>query len=180
MVTVWRGTGALLLCALLLKAGLWLIGPNAEAKVPWPDRGTEVRIQIRGFLAPLYWIVVENARGRTSRQLWLDWGPADEANLYRTPAGSVAVIGAGSVVAVIGLPPDGPPREEMVDPAEADEWVYLGRMAWVGREMALRFFAAAAHAECIPLYGEGRIPVRTRYQGRGSWCEPDEGERASP
>lgn len=156
-------------CALSLGVARCATTPNAEVAVPWPDQAVKVRIQIWGFLAPQYWVAVESPEGRISRQLWTNWGPADQANLYLTPEGSLAVIGGGALAAMIEAPAHAPPREvRPFETSDAEDWRYLGRAAWV--DGALRFRAASEHRECIPLYGAGDVPVRRKYQARGSYC----------
>ena len=156
-------------CVLSVVVARCVMVPWAEVVVPWPERAVGVRIQVWGFLAPYYYVVVESPKGRVSRLMWMDWGPADQANLCLTPRGSLAAIGGGALAAMVDVPADAPPREARpFDISDAEEWRYLGHTVW--SDGALRFHAASEHRECIPLYGEGDVPVRKRYQARGSYC----------
>ena len=139
--------------------------PHTEAEVPWPDGGTTVRVAIHGTLSAEWWVTARNARGSASASLWEDWGPARRANIYRTTDGSVAVIGAGSLAGVIGLPATGRPVAlTHPDTRDGDAWQYLGGVVQSGGRLA--FVPAEILRECIPLYGLGSVPVRAVYHDR--------------
>ncbi len=133
---------------------------NAAATVPWPNPATTVRVQTWSGFSSLQWrLAVSNAHGSLVQDLWEDWGPADQANIYRTPGGSVVVIGAGMIASMVDLPDGQRPRagtRSELDDGEA--WTYVG--AVVQRQGHLVFRAPAETPECIPTYGEGWIPVR--------------------
>lgn len=136
-----------------------LATPNAGATVPWPNPATTIRVQTWGFSSLKWRLAVSNAHGSLVDELWEDWGPADQANIYRTPGGSVVVIGAGMIASMVDLPDGQRPRagtRSELDDGEA--WTYVG--AVVQRNGHLVFRAPAETPECIPTYGEGWIPVR--------------------
>lgn len=152
------------------------VTPLGEARVssavPWPAPDVRPSIQMRG-MDGTYWVEVETPNGRIAQALWTDWGPAGRANLYRTPRGALVVIGGGSITAIIALPASDPPKwggaEELID---GDEWAYVGAVASIGGR-DLRFFPPSELTECIPLYGEGRVPVRREFQSvHGFDCNP--------
>lgn len=157
--------GALLCMAAL---GHHVINPVAEQDVPWPDSGVTVRVQQRNLQSATYVLRVDTAAGSLSMPLWNNWGPARRINLYRTPAGSIAVAGAGDYGWVIDLAPNGSPRHGQHGAiTDASDWTYIGAVldqAWG----ELAFASATALPECIPLYGEGRAPP-----GRGAWSRDD-------
>ncbi len=140
-----------------------LATPNAGATIPWPNPATTIRVQTWGLFSSKWRLAVSNTHGSLVEELWEDWGPADRANIYRTPGGSVAVIGGGSIASIVDLQdgkrPGAGTRSELDD---GEAWTYVG--AVVRREGHLVFLASAEMPECIPTYGEGSIPVRRRLQ----------------
>jgi hypothetical protein len=145
---------------------------RVAAAVPWPVPDVHPSIQIRGGDGT-FWVEVETPHGRYAQPLWTDWGPARRANLYRTPRGTLVVIGGGWIAAIIELPAAEAPRPggngELADGAD---WTYVGAVAAIrGRDP--RFFSPSELRECIPLYGEGRVPVRREFRSvHGFDCDP--------
>lgn len=141
-----------------------LATPSAAATIPWPDAAVTIRVEVwAGFSSSRWRLGVSNAHGSLDVDLWEDWGPADQANVYRMPGGSVVVIGGGSLAAIIDLADGQRPRAgTRPEPDDGEEWTYAG--AVVERQGTLVFLAPTEVPECIPTYGEGVIPVRLRLQ----------------
>lgn len=158
--------------AIVVIAAIPIEAPRVTAAVPWPALDARPSIQIRG-MDGTFWVDVETPHGRYAQALWTDWGPARLANLYRTPRGSLVVIGGGWIAAIVELPASAAPRpggnDEVTD---GTDWTYVGAVAAVrGRD--LRFYPPSELHECIPLYGEGHVPVRREFQSvRWYECGP--------
>ena len=151
------GGALLLLTACSSEAvGLRLPGGGASAHV-WAES--------EGLGEQRLMIAVQNSRGRVSRTLWVDWGPAHRVNLYLTSEGWLAALGGGGDAEMFEIPSGARPRWIPYDNrprSDGRDWQYIGVIDQF--EGKLKYFSPAQSTECLPMYGAGFSPYRKVHQ----------------
>lgn len=156
---------------LVLAGGLIWLGALIYVN-NWPAREAIVNLSIgdatarfqtwHGLLSSAPFVLrVDTPRGSLSAELWADWGPASDINLYQTPENWLVGIGGGGTTVLIDVMNSSGPR--LLIGAEQDktndaDWKYIG--VAVGDS----FVSASRIPECIALFGSGYSPYRKKFQ----------------
>lgn len=152
--------GGLIWLAILTYANIW---PAYEAAVKLPMGDATARFQAwHGLLSSApFRLRVDTPRGSMSTELWSDWGPASDINLYQTPENWLVGIGGGGTSVIIDvMNPNGPSLVLGAKQAKTndEDWTYLGLAAGDS------FIPANEKPECIALFGAGYSPYRKKFQ----------------